>query len=76
MIDDELFKFMSPGLILNTTIVELNLSYNNLGDQGARRLAKYLIKNKILTHLNLASNSIAYDGSRYISQAIKLNTTL
>jgi hypothetical protein len=29
-----------------------------------------------LTHLNLASNAIGYDGSRYLSQAIKLNTTL
>lgn len=62
--------------MLNTTLVELNLSYNNLGDQGARKIAKFLLKNKILTHLNLASNSIGYDGSRYLSQAIKLNTTL
>ena len=76
MLDDDLFKFITPGLMYNTTIVDLNLSYNNLGDQRARKLAKYLIKNKILTSLNLSSNSIGYDGSRYISQAIKLNTTL
>ena len=62
--------------MLNTTLVELNLSHNKIGDQGARKLAKFLIKNKILTHLNLASNSIGYDGSRYLSQARKLNTTL
>ena len=62
--------------MLNNSLVELNLSYNNLGDQGARKLSKFLIKNKILVHLNLSSNSIGYDGSRYISQALKLNTTL
>jgi hypothetical protein len=45
LIDDELFKFVSPGLTLNTTLVELNLSYNKIGDEGARRLSKYLIKN-------------------------------
>ena len=28
LIDDELFKFISPGLNLNITIVDLNLSYN------------------------------------------------
>lgn len=39
-------------------------------------MAKFLLKNKILTHLNLTSNTIGYDGSRYISQAIKLNSTL
>ena len=76
MIDDDLFKFVCPGLMLNTSLVELNLSYNNIGDQGARKIAKFLLKNKILTHLNLASNSIGYDGLRYLSQAIKLNTTL
>lgn len=26
--------------------------------------------------MNLASNNIRYDGSRYISQALKLNTTI
>jgi hypothetical protein len=45
LIDDEMFKFISPGLNLNTTIVDLNLSYNKIGDEGARRLSKYLIKN-------------------------------
>lgn len=76
LIDDDLFKFITPGLMLNTSLVELNLSYNKIGEQGARKIAKILIKNKILTHLNLASNAIGYDGSRYLSQAIKLNTTL
>lgn len=30
----------------------------------------------MLAELNLASNAIGYDGSRYISQAMKLNTTI
>lgn len=67
---------MSPGLTLNTSIVDLNLSYNKIADEGARRLSKYLIKNEILTHLNLSNNSIGYDGSRYLAQALKLNSTL
>ena len=45
LIDDELFKFISPGLSLNTTIVDLNLSYNKIGDEGAKKLSKFLIKN-------------------------------
>jgi hypothetical protein len=45
LIDDELFKFISPGLNLNTTIVDLNLSYNKIGDEGAKKLTKFLIKN-------------------------------
>lgn len=45
LIDDELFKFINPGFTVNTSLVELNLSYNKIGDQGARRIAKYLIKN-------------------------------
>ena len=45
LIDDELFKFITPGLSLNNTLVELNLSYNKIGNEGARRISKYLIKN-------------------------------
>ena len=56
--------------------MELNLSYNKIGDEGARKLSKYLIKNQILTHLNLSNNTIGFDGSRYLAQALKLNTTL
>lgn len=67
---------MSPGLTLNTSLVELNLSYNKIGDEGARKLSKYLIKNQLLTHLNLGNNAISFDGSRYIAQALKLNSTL
>lgn len=45
LIDDQLLKFITPGLSLNTSLTELNLSYNKIGDEGARKLSKYLIKN-------------------------------
>lgn len=32
LIDDELFKFISPGLTLNVSLIELNLSHNKIGD--------------------------------------------
>jgi Ran GTPase-activating protein (RanGAP) involved in mRNA processing and transport len=52
------------------------LSHNKIGDQGVRRISKFLIKNQILTNLNLSNNSIGYDGSRYLAQALKINKTL
>lgn len=45
LIDDDLFKFLMQGISFNISLVELNLSHNKIGDQGARRLSKYLIRN-------------------------------
>ena len=56
--------------------MDLNLSYNKIADEGARKLSKLLIKNQILTHLNLSNNAIGFDGSRFLAQVLKLNSTL
>ena len=55
------------GLMLNKTIVHLDLSHNKISNAGARKIAKYLLNNQIIYHLDLSDNSIQYEGSRYIS---------
>jgi len=50
------------------TLTQLNLSYNNIGVEGARELSQSLLKNNTLTQLGIAWNrsellGIAHDRS-------------
>ena len=57
-------------------LTHLNLSYNNINDNGAYRLGSFLSRNTTLTHLNLSHNSIDDGGARYLSRALSRNTAL
>jgi hypothetical protein len=58
MIDKDILQRMMKSLVLNTSITQLDLSHNILGDIGARRISKYIKHSKILTHLNLCDNNV------------------
>ena len=57
-------------------LTHLNLSYNNIDDNGAYRLGSFLSRNTTLTHLNLSHNSIDDGGARHLSRALSRNTAL
>ena len=50
----------------NTTLTQLELYDNSIGDDGARALATALERNTTLTQLNLGRNSIGDDGKAAI----------
>lgn len=58
MIDQDIVQKLVRSLILNTSITQLDLSHNLLGDVGARRIAKYIYHTKLLTHINLCDNNV------------------
>ncbi|CAF1540590.1 unnamed protein product [Adineta steineri] len=60
----------------NTTLTELNLSTNQLGDKGAQAAAKALQKNTTLTKLYLNQNQIGDEGAQVLGEALQNNTTL
>lgn len=62
MIDKDIIQRLIRSLILNTSITQLDLSHNLLGDLGGRRIAKYIVHTKILTHLNLCDNNVYSTG--------------
>jgi len=76
LLDDDLVKLLSLGLLANKTITELNLSHNRIADSGAKKLAKYLFRTSVLVWLDLSDNLISEEGARYFSQALRNNKSL
>ncbi|WP_341792654.1 MULTISPECIES: ankyrin repeat domain-containing protein [unclassified Rickettsia] len=58
----------------NNTILEL--TYRNIGDEGAKVLAEELKNNTVLTRLILYHNEIKTEGAKAIGEALKINKAL
>jgi hypothetical protein len=56
---EELCKFLAD----RNMVVRMNLRRNNIGNEGAKGLGKFIMENDTtLTHLDLTRNRIAEDG--------------
>jgi Leucine-rich repeat (LRR) protein len=62
---------MAPTMILLTSVKELNLSYNDIGDAGIQIIASGLKNMKSMTHLDLSNNKFGDDGTREVASALK-----
>eukprot|EP01094_Clydonella_sp_ATCC50884_P029569 TRINITY_DN9301_c0_g1_i1.p2 TRINITY_DN9301_c0_g1~~TRINITY_DN9301_c0_g1_i1.p2 ORF type:complete len:154 (+),score=14.32 TRINITY_DN9301_c0_g1_i1:294-755(+) len=60
----------------NTTLEVLYLMNNNIGNEGARRIAAALPRNSALRVLELSYNNIKFSGARRIASAVQGNTSL
>lgn len=69
-------KAISWALTNNTHLTELDISYNNTRDEGAKALAEMLKNNKGILRLNLRNNHIGGAGVQYLDEAIKLNKNI
>mmetsp|Transcript_21515 Transcript_21515/g.43175 ORF Transcript_21515/g.43175 Transcript_21515/m.43175 type:complete len:147 (+) Transcript_21515:168-608(+) len=67
---------ISQSLKHNTTLIELSLAGNSIGDTGATLLAASLQENNTLEILNLESNGIGCEGTKSIVDALLHNTVL
>ena len=70
------FSLLSEVLAVNSTLTNLDLSENSLGDEGATSLSQALKVNSTLTNLDLRGNSIGAEGATSLAQALKVNSTL
>ena len=61
----------ADGLRKNTTLQTLNLTGNNIGNEGAIALAEAIKINKTLTYINLSKNSIGEEGCLALKDAIR-----
>lgn len=69
--------YLAKALSDNSTLTELILYNNRLGDKGVRLLAFELsINNHTLKKLNLGFNDLTDDGAQHLAQMLKTNRTL
>jgi predicted nucleic acid-binding Zn-ribbon protein len=60
----------------NTTLKELDLGYNGIGDAGGKAFAEMLKTNTTLKALDLSDNGIGDAGGKALAEMLKTNTTL
>ncbi|XP_077998347.1 leucine-rich repeat-containing protein 34-like isoform X1 [Glandiceps talaboti] len=61
----------------NSTYVQsIDMRYNDIGDEGAKHIAKLLEETIMLRSLNLMCNNIGPEGGRAIATALQTNETL
>eukprot|EP00985_Skeletonema_marinoi_P000870 scaffold355_cov161-Skeletonema_marinoi.AAC.3 len=69
-------KALAAVLIENSTIEDIDLETNHIGNEGTKALAEALKYNNTLTRLNLADNEISDSGARALAAALKVNSSL
>ena len=67
---------MAEAFKVNSTITEVNLDDNNIGDTGATALAEALKGNSTFKYLYLGKNNIGDRGAIALAEALKVNSTI
>lgn len=75
-LDEQSGKVLGTFLTTNTSLTQLDLSYNLLGPKGIEVLAGGLTGNSTLLSLTLANNGAGKGGADAISKALIVNSTL
>jgi Ran GTPase-activating protein (RanGAP) involved in mRNA processing and transport len=75
---DKGVQSLSHALSVNEcSLIKLDLSQNDITDEGARYLAQMLKTNRILTKLSLSNNKISDNGVKFLADALQnRNNTL
>ena len=76
LVDDEMIKWLVPGLITNQTLRELDLSSNRITEKGMIKIASYLVRTRSLVSIDLSNNLIGGESSFAIGLVLKENTKL
>lgn len=74
--DDNAVRIFCTTLLTHTHVHTINLSRNNITDEGAEFIADVLKINPHITSLNLANNLIGEKGGRALCAALRSNHTL
>lgn len=63
-------------LTRNTSLQELDLSWNNIRQESAAAIGRALCPNRGLEYLSLAHNAFSDAGSQEVGDSLRTNTTL
>ncbi|GMH40229.1 hypothetical protein BSKO_08133 [Bryopsis sp. KO-2023] len=69
-------SYLTEAMRNNHGMKEIDLSRNNLGNEGAGHIADMLRKNSTLEVLNLSKNRIEVEGIRYIAGALRAHNIM
>ena len=69
-------KLLSEALMVNTNLVHLNISNNNIGDKGLECILESLKEKNTLMWLDISNNEITKNGVEKLTDAFKYNTSL
>ena len=61
---------------MNTSLTEIDLYGNEIGDEGGKAIGEALKVNTSLTEIDLGRNNIGDEGGKAIGEALKVNTSL
>ena len=61
---------LAESLHVNNTVVEMDLSYNNIDDAGVTTIARLLKVNRTLKAINLCGNNIGPEGAAKLADAL------
>eukprot|EP01012_Entosiphon_sulcatum_P022744 TRINITY_DN27735_c0_g1_i1.p1 TRINITY_DN27735_c0_g1~~TRINITY_DN27735_c0_g1_i1.p1 ORF type:complete len:1123 (+),score=337.23 TRINITY_DN27735_c0_g1_i1:119-3487(+) len=73
---DKSVKTLARALRMNTVVTRVDLSHNNVGNQGAAALADVLKANHVLTAMDLSYNAVGNRGSKDLAEALGVNRSL
>lgn len=76
VIDDRIATVLAKALTHNTTITDIDMRHNLIGDVGAAELMNVLRTNTTLTSLVFYQNRIGDEGAAKIAEVLSHNTTL
>lgn len=76
LVDDEMIKWLVPGLITNQTLRHLDLSSNRITEKGMIKISSFLVRTRSLLSINLTDNLIGSESAYAIGLTIKENTKL
>jgi NLR family CARD domain-containing protein 3 len=63
-------------LSTNSTITDLNVSDNDIGDDGVILIGDALLRNTSITRIDLSDNSIGLNGVKHLADAMTVNSTV
>ena len=61
---------------MNTSLRELDLSWNGVSYDGSVALRRVLVMNKSLRHLNISNCNIDWINAKLLTEGLKKNSTL
>ena len=73
MCSEKLFPNLEAALkgVFNRVLTNLDLHFNQIGDEGAKAIAEALKVNPVLTKLDLSVNNLGDAGKKAVRDAVK-----